>query len=53
VVLLAAGAILGSLVIFWTIVYPLAAIALIVLTIRWARRARAGSGPGGSLNPAS
>ncbi len=41
VVLLAVGGILGSLVTFWTIVYPLAAIVLVVLAVVWATR----SGP--------
>ena len=38
VIVLAAGGILGSLIIFWAILPALATIALIVLTVLWARR---------------
>jgi hypothetical protein len=41
VALIAAGSILGSIAIFWSILYPLAAIALIVLAVLWAGRRQA------------
>jgi hypothetical protein len=37
VALLAIGAILGSLPTFWTVIVPIAALALVVLAILWAR----------------
>ena len=39
--LMSLGAIAGAIASFWTIVIPIAAIALIVLSILWARRAQA------------
>ncbi len=42
VALLAVGAILGALVTFWTVIVPLAALALVVLAILWARSPTAG-----------
>jgi hypothetical protein len=39
--LIIVGSILGSIAIFWSILYPLAAIAVIALAIIWVRRAEA------------
>ncbi len=39
--LISLGAIAGAIPTFWTIVIPLAAIALVVLAVLWARRPRA------------
>jgi hypothetical protein len=40
-VLISVGAVVGAIVIFWSIVIPLAAIVLIVLAVLWARSPRA------------
>jgi hypothetical protein len=39
--LIIVGAILGSIAIFWSIIYPLVAIVVIALAILWVRRAEA------------
>lgn len=36
--LLSIGAVIGAIATFWTIIIPIAAIALIVLSVLWARR---------------
>lgn len=41
VALIIVGSILGSIAIFWSILYPLAAIVVIALAIAWVRRAEA------------
>jgi hypothetical protein len=44
-VLVSLGAVAGALPLFWTILAPLAAIALIVLSVRYARRPVAAPAP--------
>jgi hypothetical protein len=41
VALIIVGSILGSIAIFWSIIYPLVAIVVIALAILWVRRAEA------------
>ena len=44
-VLILLGAVAGAIATFWTIVVPLAVIALVVLTILWARRSETATAP--------
>jgi len=44
--LMSLGAIVGAIAIFWSIVVPIAAIALVVLSILWARRSQAATSGG-------
>ena len=44
-VLIVLGAVAGAIATFWTIVVPLAVIALVVLTIMWARRSETATEP--------